>query len=87
MKGRYRSALIAIAFAGLNIKTASATVACGQLGYGSYTLKAGDTCAIIAGNPKLHFKNFAQIMTINAKLTKFSCSNTKKGQIICHPKK
>ena len=62
-----------------------ASVNCKALGYGGYTLKGGDTCAALAANPKLNFKNFAQITAINAKLTRFSCANTHKGQLICHP--
>lgn len=63
-----------------------ASVNCKPLGYAGYTLKGGDTCASLAANPKLNFKNYAQIQAINSKLTRFSCSNTRKGQLICHPK-
>lgn len=80
-----------IAFLGvasfLSTEPAQASVACGKLGYGAYTLKGGDTCAVLAGNPKLNFTSFSQILTINTRLTRFSCSNARKGQIICHPLK
>lgn len=64
-----------------------ASVNCKPLGYGGYTLQSGDTCATLAANRKLNFKNYGQIQAINSKLTRFSCSNTRKGQLICHPLK
>lgn len=86
MKRAYQILLAVPALTGMGVHSASASVACATLGYGSYTLKATDSCASLASNPKLHFKSFAQILTINSKLTKFSCSSVHKGQIICHPK-
>ena len=87
MKRPCQTLLAALAFTSIGAHAALASVACGTLGHESYTLKAGDNCASLASNPKLHFKSFAQILTINSKLTKFNCSSAQKGQIICHPKK
>jgi len=81
-----RIVLTLAAMSSLGAEPAFAIVNCKPLGYGTYVLQGGDTCAKLAGNPKLNFKNFAQIQTINSKLSQFSCSNAQKGQIICHPK-